>query len=194
MKRILILVAISLLLCSTARAFQGGGGESTKKGSSKKAVTKKKTSGTTSGDVRAPTLTVEMKKQLAVEMVKNAYNPEYFRTCMDEAGGIDKIVDIEAISLSNSSGQQYLLTGKADTATCAFGARTPMYWIYEYRDGKFRMLADIGACDGVKVTSRRTNGYFDLQILVVLNAGRSHDYVAYKYDGTTYECRNCGRD
>lgn len=31
MKRILILVAISLLLCSTASAFQGGGGESTKK-------------------------------------------------------------------------------------------------------------------------------------------------------------------
>jgi hypothetical protein len=31
MKRILILVAVSLLLCATASAFQGGGGESTKK-------------------------------------------------------------------------------------------------------------------------------------------------------------------
>ncbi|MFN0278937.1 MAG: hypothetical protein ACKVRN_10075 [Pyrinomonadaceae bacterium] len=139
-------------------------------------------------------LTVEMKEQLAAEMVKNAYNPEYFEPCMDEAGGMDKIVDIKAITLSNSGGQQYLLTGKADTATCAFGASKPMHWIYEYREGEFRMLADIGACSGVKVTSRRTNGYLDLQILVVFNAGRSFSYATYKYDGTTYECSNCGRD
>jgi hypothetical protein len=142
----------------------------------------------------AQRLTIAMKKQLAAEMVKNAYNPAYFKPCMDEAGGIDKIVDVKAISLSKSKGKQYLLTGKADTATCAFGASKPMHWIYEYRDGKFRMLADIGACSGVKVTSRRTKGYFDLQILIVFNAGRSHDYVAFKYNGTIYECRNCGGD
>lgn len=51
MNRILILVAISFLLCSTASAFQGGGGESTKKESTKKkVVTKKKTSGTPSAN------------------------------------------------------------------------------------------------------------------------------------------------
>lgn len=44
MKRILMLVAISLLLCSTGSAFQGGGGQPTKK----KAVPKKKTSGSKS--------------------------------------------------------------------------------------------------------------------------------------------------
>lgn len=49
MKRVLILVAISLFVCSTASAFQSGGGESTKNGSSKtRVVTKKKTSGTKS--------------------------------------------------------------------------------------------------------------------------------------------------
>lgn len=55
MKRILILVAISLLLCSTANAFQGGGGESTKKGSTKKkAVTKRKNPGTEPVNTRPP--------------------------------------------------------------------------------------------------------------------------------------------
>jgi hypothetical protein len=54
MKKILILVAISLFLCSTASAGQGGGGESTKKGSSKKVVMKKKTSGTTSANTKPP--------------------------------------------------------------------------------------------------------------------------------------------
>ncbi|HEY5885142.1 MAG TPA: formylglycine-generating enzyme family protein [Pyrinomonadaceae bacterium] len=49
MKRILVLVALSLFLCPTASGFQGGGGESTKKGSiKKKETTKKKGSGTTS--------------------------------------------------------------------------------------------------------------------------------------------------
>lgn len=55
MKRILILVALILFLCSTANAFQGGGGESTKKGSSKKKeVTKKRTSGATSDNTSPP--------------------------------------------------------------------------------------------------------------------------------------------
>jgi len=84
---------------------------------------------------------------------------------MDEAGGIDKIVDIEAISLSAPEVQQYLLSGKIveNGESCAFGARTPMYWIYEVKEGVIRLLADIGAADSVKVTSRRTNGYRDLQ-------------------------------
>ena len=108
--------------------------------------------------VEAQRLTAGMKKQLAQQMVKNAYNPDFFESCMKDAGGIDKIAHITAISLNTSSGKQYLVTGKADTATCAFGASKPMYWVYEYRNGKFRMIADIGACSGVKRISRRTNG------------------------------------
>ncbi len=50
MKRILILVAISLFLCSTASAFQGGGGESTKK----KPAAKKKALGTKSANTTPP--------------------------------------------------------------------------------------------------------------------------------------------
>lgn len=144
--------------------------------------------------LKAQSLTADLKKQLAVEMVKNAYNPEYFQECMNEAGGIDKIVDIKAVSLSNSDAEQYLITGKADTATCAFGARTPMHWIYEYQDGKFRMLADIGACDSVQVTSRRTNGYLDIKIGVWYYAGTKFSTSDWKFNGTTYECRTCGRD
>ncbi len=191
MKRVLILVALSSFLCSTASAFQGGGGESTKKGSSKKAVTKKRTLGTTSGDARAPALSIIVKEQLAAQMVKNAYNPEWLKKCMDEAGGIDKIVDIEAISLSTSDVQQYLLSGKVveNGESCAFGARTAMYWIYEVRDGGIRILADIGAADSVKVTSRRTNGYRDIQIGAVYNAGRSFSTTYMKYNGTTYKMR-----
>jgi formylglycine-generating enzyme required for sulfatase activity len=54
MRRVLILVAISFLLCSTANA-QGGGGESTKKGSNKKkVVTKKQDSGIKSNSTTPP--------------------------------------------------------------------------------------------------------------------------------------------
>lgn len=56
MKRILtLLVALGLLLCSTASAFQGGGGESTRKGSTRnKEATKKKNSGTKSANTTPP--------------------------------------------------------------------------------------------------------------------------------------------
>lgn len=189
MKRIVILVILSLFMCLTVGAFQGGGGQSSKKGSSKKAVTKKKTLGPTSGDARASSLSIIVKEQLAAQMVKNAYNPEWFKNCMDEAGGIDKIVEIEAMSLSTSDVQQYLLSGKVveNGESCAFGARTPMYWIYEVRDGGIRILADIGAADSVKVTSRRTNGYRDIQIGAVYSAGRRFSTTYMKYNGTTYK-------
>jgi hypothetical protein len=56
MKRILILVTISLFLCSTASAGQGGGGESTKTGSSnEKETAKKKKSGTKAANTAPPT-------------------------------------------------------------------------------------------------------------------------------------------
>ena len=181
MKRMLSLITLGLVLWSTASAFQGGGGERTKKGSRKK-------SGTTSG-TRTRALPVETKKQLAVEMVKNAFNPEWFQKCMDEAGGIDRIVDIAAISLSTSDVHQYLLSGKVveNGESCAFGARTPMYWVYEVGDNGIRILADIGAADSVKVSSRRTNGYRDIQIGAVYNAGRGFSTTYMKYNGTTYK-------
>ncbi len=55
MKRIFILVAVSLFLCSTASALQDGVGESTEEGSSKKEDTKNRRnfSGVSAAHVRA---------------------------------------------------------------------------------------------------------------------------------------------
>jgi hypothetical protein len=183
MKGIIILLGLGFFLYSTASAQSGGGG-SARKRSSGKAVTRKN-SETGNGGAN---LTKDVKEQFAAQMVKNAYNPEWFKKCLDEAGGIDKIVDIEAISLSTPDVKQYLLSGKVveNGESCAFGARAPMYWIYEVRDGGIRMLADIGAADSVKVTSRPTNGYRDIQIGAVYNAGRSFSTTYMKYNGTTY--------
>lgn len=50
-----------------------------------------------------------------------------------------------------------------------------------------RLLADIGAADSVKVISRRTNGYRDIQIGAVYNAGRSFSTTYMKYNGTIYK-------
>jgi hypothetical protein len=79
MKRIFILVAISLFLCSTASAGQGGGGESTKKGSSKKVVTKKKTSGTTSANTTPAT--IDLSNRTAIAILEPGWN-YYLREAM----------------------------------------------------------------------------------------------------------------
>ena len=185
MNRIIILIALGLFVCPTANA-QGGGGESGRKGSNGKAVTRKNSE---TGNARSANLTKDVKEQLAAQMVRDAYNPKWFKKCMDDAGGIDKIVDIDVISLRSPDVPQYLLSGKIveNGESCAFGARTPMYWIYEVKEGVIRLLADIGAADSVKVTSRRTNGYRDLQIGAVYNAGRSFSTTHMKYNGTTYK-------
>jgi hypothetical protein len=181
MNRVIILIALNLILSSTVIAQ--GSGKSAAKGS------RKQNSGSKSADVGTPKLTADLKEQLAAEMVKNAFNPEWFRKCLEEAGGIDKIVDIEAISLSNPNARQYLLSGKIveNGESCAFGARSPMYWIYENRAGRIRLLANIGAADSVKVISRRTNGYRDIQIGAVYHAGRSFSTTYMKYNGSIYK-------
>ncbi|HKO95608.1 MAG TPA: hypothetical protein VJU86_01350 [Pyrinomonadaceae bacterium] len=165
MNRVIILVALSMIVCAIVTA----------QGRRSKSV--------------APKLPGDLKEQLAAEMVKNAFNPEWFMKCMMEAGGIDKIVDMEAISLSNSRARQYLLSGKIveNGESCAFGARSPMYWVYENREGSIRLLANIGAADSVRVTSRRSNGYRDIQIGAVYNAGRSFSTTYMKYNGATYK-------
>lgn len=70
MKRILILVALGLLLCSTASAFQGGGGESTKKVSSKKVVTKKNPSGT----AKTTPATIDLSSGTVVAILEKQWN------------------------------------------------------------------------------------------------------------------------
>lgn len=136
-------------------------------------------------DVRALGLTVSMKEQIVAQMVKNAHNPKWFKECIDEAGGLEKIVDIQAVSLSNSDAKQYLLIGKH---LCTYGARVPYHWIHENRDGKMRMLADFGAIDGVKVTSHRTKGYRDLLIVGVVGAEVCS--ITFKFDGRRYQNMN----
>lgn len=73
MKRTLILVAISLLLCSTASAFQGGGGEPTKK----KADTKKN-SGAKS---KIPDLTVAVAQRVLIQHLDDPSVDNVLWTC-----------------------------------------------------------------------------------------------------------------
>lgn len=49
------------------------------------------------------------------------------------------------------------------------------------------MLADTCACDGVKVSSQHTNGYYDIEISVWLNGPRRLDTFRLKYDGAIYK-------
>lgn len=120
----------------------------------------------------------DLKTQLAAQMIKDAYNPEWFKKCMEDAGGIDKVVGITKVLLNNSGGQQYLLDGMPP---CAFGARSSMYWIYEDHGGVMRLLADIGAADNVTVSPQATNGYFDIEI----SAGGNSFH--WQYNGSKYK-------
>ena len=143
--------------------------------------------------VHAQRLTEAMKKQLAAEMVKNA---EWLKACVEEAGIDLMFFHIRALSLSNAGGQQYVVSGDIveTTGSCEFGRVAPMHWIYEERDGKFRMLADLGACDSVQVRQPRTNGYLDIKKGVALQSGSKFAASDWKYNGTTYECSNCGHE
>jgi len=117
-------------------------------------------------------------------LLNSAYNPTWLRQCIKEAGGIDAVVRIRPISLATETGRQYLLEGKPP---CAFGARMPLYWVIESSSDQVRLLADLGASDGVGLGRGRTNGYQDIVSTGVVGAGSEVCEQTWKFNGSQYD-------
>ena len=125
------------------------------------------------------TATNEVKRRIVDQMVKD---DQLQQSCIDEAGGIKNAIDIKSVSLS-PNGEQYLLFG----GSCGFGARTPIYWVYENRNGIIKMLGILGATDNVKITTQRTNGYYDIQISSYYGGDNSFHTFRFKFNGNEYK-------
>jgi hypothetical protein len=119
-----------------------------------------------------------------------AYNPTWFRDCIRDAGGILKAVAAKQIVLAGPGApRQFLLTGKISGGECAYGAHSSMNWIVEQKGKAFRLLANIGAADNVRVLGSTHNGYRDLRIGATSAAGRQWDTTVYIFDGSRYISR-----
>ena len=119
-------------------------------------------------------------------LVNAAHNPVWMRQCIQEAGGIDAVVRVHPISLADTTGQQYLLEGKPP---CAFGARMPLYWVIARSGDQVRVLADLGAADGVGLGRGRTNGYRDIVVSGVQGAGSEVCMQTWQFHGARYDAR-----
>lgn len=145
------------------------------------------TYGQTSTTVRLPP---SLGTKLGQQMTSDAHDPTFFEECVRKSGGIQKTVDIELVKLSAATGKQYLVSGKANSG-CAYGARSPIRWIYELKNGEFSLIADIGACDSVLISSRKRNGYREIRVgSYSLPDGRVN-YVTFSYNGSEFKCRDC---
>ncbi len=129
--------------------------------------------------INLPLNPTEIKKQIVAQMVKDK---QLKQNCINDAGGINEAINLKPITLSNS-GKQYLMSG----GKCGFGARTPVYWVYQIKDGNVKMLADIGACDNVKVTKKRVNGYYVIEISAYYGGEGVFYSFLLKYNGTIYK-------
>lgn len=129
-------------------------------------------------------------RALADSLDAGANNSSWFSNCVRDAGGILKAVSAKSVVLAGPGAPgQFLITGKIipDHEVCAYGARSPLNWIVE-EDGKaFRVLADIGASDSVRVLGSTNNGYRDIRIGSSSAAGRQWDTAVLKFDGSLYK-------
>lgn len=141
MKRILVLVAISLLLCSTANAAQGGGGESTKK-----KAAPKKTSGTKSDNTTPPRPTASTKLlTIDLELVKS-FNSNGF------VHSLTFSPDEKLLAVDGSNGQG---KGEVNIYDMVTGEKVKSFDVYGYTrsiafspDGKlFAIAADDAGTD-----------------------------------------------
>lgn len=104
--------------------------------------------------------------------------------CIDVQPNRDKIVKVTLIQLTENKQDQLLVEGNAP---CAFGARDPMWYVYEKSNGKFRLIADLGATGSVEVSKNMTNGWRDLICNYTYEAGTRLAANVFKFDSTVYK-------
>jgi len=104
--------------------------------------------------------------------------------CIDAQPNRNKIVKVTLIQLTENKPDQFLVEGNAP---CAFGARDPMWYVYEKSNGKFRLIADLGATGSVKVSRNITNGWRDLICNYTYEAGTRLAANVFKFGGTVYK-------
>jgi hypothetical protein len=104
--------------------------------------------------------------------------------CIDVQPNRDKIVKVTLVQLTENKQDQFLVEGNAP---CAFGARDPMWYVYEKSAGKYRLIADLGATGGVDVSKNMTNGWRDLICNYTYEVGTRLAANVFKFDGTVYK-------
>ena len=104
--------------------------------------------------------------------------------CIDVQPNLDKIVKVTLVQLMKNKQDQFLVEGNAP---CAFGARDPMWYVYEKLNGKFILIADLGATGGVEVSKNMRNGWRDLICNYTYEAGTRLAANVFKFDSTVYK-------
>lgn len=185
MKRILILVALGLLLCSTASA-QGGGGESTKK-----KTMPKKTSGANSvGRSKPPTrrVPVPATAKLPVELVQQLVSDdENVRKYVDEGNDPSNGFEAQLLDLNQDGKPEYLIRPAGVEWTigfCGASGRVCSFWLYRRVQDSWELLLSDSA-SGVLPINSSTNGYRDIGIRYWMG-GAAYGITKYKFDGNKY--------
>ncbi len=104
--------------------------------------------------------------------------------CIDAQPERDKIVKVTLVQLVKNERPQFLVKG---TAPCAFGARDPMWYVYEKSAGKFKLIADLGAAHSVDVSKSVTNGWKDLICNYTYEVGTRLAANVFKFNETIYQ-------
>ena len=107
--------------------------------------------------------------------------------CVEAQPDRSKIVKVTLIRLEKGKRRQFLVEG---SPPCAFGARDPMWYVYEKAPGKYRLIADLGATGSVEVSKNATNGWRDLICNYTYEAGTRLAANVFKFDGGVYKYSN----
>jgi hypothetical protein len=105
------------------------------------------------------------------------------KDCVDAQPERDKIVKVALIRLTKSKHRQFLVEGRAP---CAFGARDPMWYVFDKLAGEYRLIADLGAAKSVNVSKDMTNGWKDLVCNYTYDVGTRLAANIFIFNGTIY--------
>ncbi len=72
---------------------------------------------------------------------------------------------------------------------CFWGAHITQFWLLSKAKANYRVVFT-GRADGLRVLSNRTNGYRDVQLIFIMQAGAEANLVTFKYEDGEYKESN----
>jgi len=128
---------------------------------------------------------------LQVTKDDNGEHDELERCAQDQGLAVRDIPEswFVASPLTLSAGKVSGLVVQAKNA-CLWGAHIGPFWLLDRSDAGYRLIFS-GRADGFDILRHRTNGYPDIELVFVLEAGKFIGYSKFCYAGDKY--RLCGK-
>jgi hypothetical protein len=95
-------------------------------------------------------------------------------------------IKVKPVDLNGDGNPEYIVEGLRPPL---MGMMAGNVWIYENKNGKYVLIGDLDAFENVTPLKSKHYGYMDIQVSLMLNAGKKVEKSKFIFNGSKYELK-----